>query len=207
MRTITALAFALWAQIAGAANIYVMSLTPSSVQIIVDGRALRTLRPGEVSPEGVKLTEIRGSAAVFEVGGRAVALSLGQSTLAETLLRADARGQFLTTAYLNGVGLPAMIDTGATLVSLNAEHARQLGIDFRTAQRSATHTANGLVPVYLVTLARVQVGEVVLANIPALVHEGGRERLPIVLIGMSFLKQVEMRRSGDTMSLSRPHLQ
>src|SRR6266850_4614944 len=78
MRTMAALAFALWAQLAGAANIYVMSLTPSSAQIIVDGRTLRTLRLGEMSPEGVKLTEIRGSEAVFEVGGRSVALSLGQ---------------------------------------------------------------------------------------------------------------------------------
>ena len=190
-----------------AANIYVTSIGPTSVQIIADGRTLRTLRPGEVSPEGVKLIEIRGGAAVFEVGGRAIALSLGQSTVAETLLHADNRGQFLATAYVNGVGLPAMIDTGATLVALSAEHAQRLGLDFRRGERIAVRTANGEVPAYLVTLASVQVGDVALANVPAAVHEGGRERLPLVLIGMSFLRQVEMRRSGNTMSLSRPHLQ
>jgi predicted aspartyl protease len=56
-----------------------------------------------------------------------------------------------------------------------------------------------------VILASVQVGDVVLANVPATVQEGGQ--LPFALIGMSFLKQVEMRRSGNTLTLSRPHLQ
>jgi predicted aspartyl protease len=37
--------------------------------------------------------------------------------------------------------------------------------------------------------------------------EGGAEKLDVVLIGMSFLKHVEMRRAGETMTLSRPHLQ
>jgi hypothetical protein len=39
------------------------------------------------------------------------------------------------------------------------------------------------------------------------VLEGGNETLPVVLIGMSFLQQVEMHRSGSVMTLSRPHLQ
>jgi hypothetical protein len=96
------------------------------VQVIVDGRTIRTLRPGEVTPEGVKLREING---------------------------------------------------------LNAEHAQRLGIDFRRGQRVVERTANGQI------------------------QEGGSDQLPLALIGMSFLKQVEMRRSGNTMTLSRPHLQ
>jgi predicted aspartyl protease len=39
--------------------------------------------------------------------------------------------------------------------------------------------------------------------VPGAVAEGGADRLPVVLIGMSFLKDVEMRRSGDTMTLSQ----
>jgi predicted aspartyl protease len=33
--------------------------------------------------------------------------------------------------------------------------------------------------------------------------EGGREQLPITLIGMSFLRGVDMRRAGDTLTLTR----
>ena len=165
---------------------------------------MRLLRPGDETPEGVKLREIRDGYAVFETGGRAVALRLGQSTMAETVLRADSRGQFMTTAYVNGVALPAIIDTGATNVSLGMDHASRAGIDFQHGEPGYSHTANGRVRVYRVTVPSVQVGEVVLRNVTANVVESS---LPIVLIGMSFLKQVEMRRSGNELFLSRPHLQ
>jgi aspartyl protease family protein len=182
-----------------------MSVGQNEVQVVIDGRTVRWMRPGDVTPEGVKLREVRGGVGVFEVGGRAVALGMGQSTVAETLLHADPRGHFVTQAHFNGVPIPAVIDTGASFVSLSGEHAQRLGIDYRRGQRVVEQTANGPVASYMVVLASVQVGEVVLANVPTTVQEGGG--LPIALIGMSFLKQVEMRRSGNTMTLSRPHLQ
>jgi aspartyl protease family protein len=190
---------------AWAANIYVMAIGRSEVQVVIDGRTVRNLRLGDVSPEGVKLREINGGTAVFEVGGRAVALGIGQATVAETLLHADQRGHFVTAAYFNGLPLTAVIDTGASYVSLSAEHAQRLGIDFRRGQRVTEQTANGPVVSYMVLLASVQVGEVVLTNVPTTIQEGSG--LPVALIGMSFLKQVEMRRSGNTLTLSRPHLQ
>ena len=125
--------------------------------------------------------------------------------MAQTLLQADSRGHFVTQAYFNGVPLASMIDTGASFVSLGAAHAQRLGIDYRRGQRVAEQTANGPVASYVVMLASVQVGDVVLTNVPATIQEGGT--LPIALIGMSFLKHVEMRRSGSTLTLSRPHLQ
>lgn len=181
------------------------SVRPNEVQVIIDNRTVRALRPGDVTPEGVKLREINGGTAVFEVGGRAIALAIGQSTVAETLLYADQRGQFLTQALFNGVAFPAVIDTGATFVVLNPAHAQRIGLDYLRGQRVVSQTANGPVAAYVVMLASVQVGEVVLANVPVAVQENGR--LPIALIGMSFLKQVEMRRSGNTLMLTRPHLQ
>ena len=190
---------------AWAANIYVMAIGRSEVQVVIDGRTVRNLRLGDVTPEGVKLREINGGTAVFEVGGRAVALGIGQATVAETLLHADQRGHFVTPAYFNGLPLTAVIDTGASYVSLNAEQAQRLGIDFRRGQRVTEQTANGPVVSYMVLLASVQVGEVVLTNVPTTIQEGSG--LPVALIGMSFLKQVEMRRSGNTLTLSRPHLQ
>ena len=96
-----------------------------------------------------------------------------------------------------------MIDTGATAVSINWNQALQMGIDPRQGQRAVTQTANGPAAVWVVTLARVQVGDIVLLNVPGAVSESA-ERAPIALIGMSFLRHVDMRRSGDTMTLSRP---
>ena len=198
-----ALSFA--ASNAAATDVFVTSISHSQVQLIVDGKTARTLRPNEISPEGVKLVDIRnGTTAVLEIDGRAVQLGLGQATTRATVLRADPRGHFVVTATINGVPVPAVIDTGASGSLVNWEQALQMGIDPRLGQRVPTQTANGRAYVYSVTFARVQVGDIVLVNVPGAVAEGGAERLPVVLIGMSFLRHVEMRRSGDTMTLSRP---
>jgi len=189
---------AAWAQ-----SVFVVSLSSSQAQIVVNGTAARSLWIGETSPEGVMLSDIRGGRASFEAGGRRFTLGLGQSSVAETVLRASPSGHFFANATLNGVAFPAVIDTGATLVVLNWDQAERAGIDMRQSQRVMTSTANGPVPAYVITLASVQVGEIGLLNVPAMVIEGGGEKLPAVLIGMSFLKHFEMRRAGQTMTLTR----
>ena len=191
-------AAAAWAQ-----SVFVVSLSSSQAQIVVNGTAARSLWIGETSPEGVTLADIRNGRASFEAGGRRFTLGLGQSSVAETVLRASSSGHFFANAALNGVTFPAVIDTGATFVVLNWDQAERVGIDLRQSQRVTTHTANGPVPAYVITLASVQVGEIGLLNVPAMVIEGGAEKLPAVLIGMSFLKHFEMRRAGQTMTLTR----
>jgi len=195
-------AAAAWAQ-----SVFVVSLSSSQAQIVVNGTAARSLWIGETSPEGVTLSDIRSGLASFEAGGRRFTLGLGQSSVAETVLRASSSGHFFANAALNGVTFPAVIDTGATLVVLNWDQAERMGIDLRQSQRVTTHTANGPVPAYVITLTSVQVGEIGLLNVPAMVIEGGAEKLPAVLIGMSFLKHFEMRRAGQTMTLTRSNPQ
>jgi aspartyl protease family protein len=187
--------------------VFVVSLSSSQAQIVVNGTAARSLWIGETSPEGVMLSDIRSGRASFEAGGRRFTLGLGQSSVAETVLRASSSGHFLANAVLNGVAFPAVIDTGATFVVLNWDQAERVGIDMRQGQRVMTHTANGPVPAYVITLPSVQVGEIGLLNVPAMVIEGGAEKLPAVLIGMSFLKHFEMRRAGQTMTLTRSNPQ
>jgi len=188
---------------AAAQNLFVTTIAPGQVQVIVNGSTVRTLRVGETSPEGVRLAEIRQGAAVFDLRGRAVTLGLGQSTSVQTALQADGRGQFVTQAWVNGIPVTALIDTGATHVTLNSAQAARMGINWRAGQRTMSYTANGRVYGYLVPLASVQVGDIVLRNVQGKVLEGGDETLRFALIGMSFLQQVEMHRSGTLMTLSR----
>lgn len=103
-----------WAQ-----NVFVMSISGNQAQVIINGATVRTLRLGDTAPEGVRLADIRGGTAVFEIAGKRVPLALGQSTLVQTTLRADAAGHFVLQAVINGVAVPAIIDTGATDVTLN----------------------------------------------------------------------------------------
>jgi aspartyl protease family protein len=189
---------------AWAASVTLTGVSWSEVQVIVNGTTPRSLFVGETSPEGVRLIEIRGNSALFEIDGKPLALALGQSSAAEVVLRPDRAGHFVVDALLNGIPVRGVIDTGASYVALNWEQAERMGIDRRQGQRVWMNTANGRASATLVTLDSVQIGDVGVPKVPAIVIDGGADVLPIVLIGMSFLRHVDMRRSGNTMTLSRP---
>jgi aspartyl protease family protein len=187
------------------ATVFVMSVGRGDVQVVVDGARTYRLRAGDTTPEGVKLIEIRGGSAVLEVDGRPLAMGLGASTQAQTRIVADPRGHYVTTAHINGIPIESMIDTGASVVSLNRVAAQRLGISLSGGKRVVTNTANGAAWGTKVLLPRIQIGDILLQNVEADVTDGGPEQLGIVLIGMSFLRHVEMRQSGNTLTLQRPH--
>ena len=54
--------------------------------------------------------------------------------------------------------------------------------------------------VYRVKLDTVKLGDITLNNVDALVHEA---EMPFVLLGMSFLNRVEMRREGTDLTLTK----
>ena len=184
-------------------TVFVMSIGYGDAQFKINERNLYTLRIGETSPEGVKLLDIRDGVATLEIDGRAMNMRIGQSTVTQTVLTADAQGHFVATARINGVPVRALIDTGATFVSLNVADAQRMGINYLQGKRSATQTANGLTTVYLVTIAHVQVGDLAFSNILGSVAVDATAQQTPTLIGMSFLRYVEMRRAGNTMTLSR----
>lgn len=199
---VAALAFS---EFATATSVRVITLTYDRIEVAINGEAPRTLWVGETSIEGVKLRSIDNDAAVLEVDAKLWRLAPGQSTFAQTTLQADARGQFFVTARINDMPAKALIDTGATAVALNSEEASRMGIDYLRGRRVTVQTANGAASAYVVTLASVEVGDILLTNVPGTVIEGGGAALSVVLIGMSFLRQVDMQRSGNTMVLQRRH--
>src|SRR5262245_61113258 len=209
MRNARIVGLALWlaaaclAPASHATTVLVMSLGEGRAQLLVDGPAVRRLRAGQTSPEGVRLSSADRTQAVIEVDGWQLTLALGGSTVASAELKVDGSGHFTTTAYLNGAATQAVIDTGATLVAISSDEAQRLSIGYAGAPRVQIATAGGPKTAYRVNLASVRVGGITLHNIDALVMEGGREQLPITLIGMTFLNGVEMRRAGDTLTLTR----
>ena len=72
-------------------------------------------------------------------------------------------------------------------------------MDFEFNQSSMI-SANGVTPVYIVRLDSVKVGDITLNNIQGAVHANG---MPVVLLGMSFLGQLEMRNDGSALSLTK----
>jgi aspartyl protease family protein len=192
------------AQSAPAATLYVKALTFSRAEVVINGGDVRSVWSGDTTPEGVKLRSVTDDSAVFEVDGKVWTLKPGEGTYSQATLRADAHGQFFVTARVNDAPFRAIIDTGATSVAMNSDDAYRLGIDYLRGRRVVTQTASGPRAAYLVTFSSVQVGDIVLTNVPGAVLDVRLDELPLVLIGMSFLRNVDMRRSGDMMLLRRP---
>jgi aspartyl protease family protein len=189
---------------ASATTVLVMSVSDTTAQVVVNRSAIHVLRIGETSPEGVKLADIQDRTAVLEFDRKTYRMGIGATTTAEAVIRMSPGGAYAATAFINGVAVPAMIDTGASDVSLTTVHARQLGIDYSRGRRGVAQTANGPVEIFFVTLPSVQVGDIVVKNVRASVAMGAQAAtLREVLIGNSFLRHVQMQRSGDTMILMR----
>lgn len=104
-------------------------------------------------------------------------------------IAADATGHFRTDFKLNGRTVPAMIDTGATVVALNRSTARRIGVSVSEADFTGfADTANGRVRVAPATIDRMAVGRIELRDVPALILDD--RALSGTLVGMSFLSRL-----------------
>jgi aspartyl protease family protein len=116
-------------------------------------------------------------------------------------LGADPRGHFVTMGSINGGSVRFLVDTGATLVALPAAEARRLGINYLQGQRGQVQTANGAAVAYRVKLDTVRIGDIEVNNVDAVVSEG--DTMGVTLLGMSFLNRMEMKRDGQSMTLTK----
>ncbi len=74
-----------------------------------------------------------------------------------------------------------------------------MGLDYKAGQAGAVNTAAGVVPAWRVTFNTVKVGSITLNQVDGMVVESG---LNVPLLGMSFLNRMEMKRDGQTMTLT-----
>jgi aspartyl protease family protein len=192
---------------AWAASVSVVGLFKDKAIVIIDGGKPRTLSIGQ-SAQGVKLVAADSGSARFEVDGKPRTLSMGQSFAGgasagerqSVSLTADARGHFAAAGSLNGYPMTFLVDTGATSIAINAAEARRIGLDYKAGQATGVGTAAGVVPAWRVKFNTVKVGGITVNQVDGMVVETG---LNVPLLGMSFLNRMEMRRDGQTMTLTQ----
>lgn len=195
---------------AAATNVNVVGLFGGKALVSINGGTQKLLREGDKTPEGVKLIRADSKEAVLEIDGKQQTLGLGEGVSvgglpadngnASVTLEADAQGHFVTNGSINGNTALFLVDTGASTVAMGSADAKRLGISYKNAQRGMTMTANGVVQVYRVTLNSVKVGGITLNGVDATVHEGS---MPVVLLGMTFLNRVDMKREGTRLVLTK----
>ena len=115
----------------------------------------------------------------------------------EVVLEQNRAGHYLATGEIDGTRVVFLLDTGATDVSVPLGVARRLGLRGGTPRQA--RTASGIVTTYAVVLDRVAVGGIVRRRVRAHVnpHMPGDE----VLLGMSFLRHIELVQRGRTLTL------
>jgi aspartyl protease family protein len=202
------LCLCLYAPCAQATDVGLAGLFSGKALLTINGGAPRIVALGVKTDEGVKVLAIEGETATLEVDGKKRVLRVGQNVASQSsgsgpataILTADHAGHFVTMGSINGSSVRFLVDTGASMVSLGAGDARRLGIDPSKGELGRSQTANGVVMVSHVKLDTVRVGDILLNNVDATVHQ---HDMPIALLGMSFLNRMEMQRSGDTMTLKK----
>ena len=179
--------------------------------LVIDGQA-RVLEVGS-TVLGVRLVSLSATQAEVDVGGQRRRLFAGASpgrilppdalpggNASEIVLTAGSGGHFTVDGQINGKAVSFLVDTGATAIAIGQADADRLGIAYRNAPRGFAGTANGRIPINLVTLSSVRVGDVEVANVEAVVMPS---TMPHVLLGNSFLTRFQMKRENDVMRLTR----
>jgi aspartyl protease family protein len=115
----------------------------------------------------------------------------------ELVLKRSRDGHYVFPGTINGRPVTFLLDTGATLVSVPAHLAGELGLKAGAHQRSIT--ANGTVATRATRVDALAFGPFDLRGVPASLNPGMADDQ--VLLGMSVLKHLEFTQRGDTLIL------
>jgi len=120
---------------------------------------------------------------------------------AKVTLLQNRQGHYIVGGEINNYPATFILDTGATSISIPGKLAQKIGLSKGFPVR--TKTANGDITVYRLSLDSVRVGPIMLRGIQAHInpHMKGDE----VLLGMSFLKHLDMLQKGKEITLSLPN--
>ncbi|MDN7140293.1 TIGR02281 family clan AA aspartic protease [Pseudomonas sp. JQ170] len=115
----------------------------------------------------------------------------------EVQLAGNGQGHFVADGQINGQAVHFLLDTGATDVAIPERLAGKL--DLERGAPVTLSTANGRTEGYRTRLDTLQLGDIQLRDLRALVVPGleGEQ----VLLGMSALKQLEFTQRGGTLLL------
>jgi aspartyl protease family protein len=116
----------------------------------------------------------------------------------EVTLERNRAGHYVANGSINGMEVVFLLDTGATDVALSSQLARRLGL--RRGLPVTIQTANGTVTGYATRLRSVRLANIERHNVSATINPAMQDE-DEVLLGMSFLKHLELTQRGNTLTL------
>ncbi|MDX1573284.1 MAG: retropepsin-like aspartic protease [Methylophaga sp.] len=118
----------------------------------------------------------------------------------EVVLQRNRAGHYVAPGKINDHDVTFLLDTGATTISVPAGIAEEAGL--AQGRPVMVGTANGVITVYQTQLDTVQLGGIVLSDISANINPHMPDE--IVLLGMSFMKHLDMTQREGTLTLQIP---
>ncbi len=116
---------------------------------------------------------------------------------AEVVLKRNKFGHYVASGKINGQPVVFMLDTGATHVAVPARVAGRLGL--KRGRKRIYQTANGPAAAWATVLDSVSLGDIEVRDVRASINpQMDNEE---ILLGMSFLKQIEFTQRGDLLIL------
>lgn len=173
--------------------------TPSSQQM---------LRVGETSDFGATLlsadpygAKVRYANEIYDLTlSTRVSSRFSKRTEDSVRINRDNFGQYRISGQINGHYASFLVDTGASVVAMSETHATSMGLNYLQGQPGNVETAQGITSAYFLNLDEVKIAGIVRHGVRATVILGS---YPVeVLLGMSFLRNVNMRDEAGVLTLT-----
>jgi aspartyl protease family protein len=139
---------------------------------------------------------MKGQAAPSTASVQAAAPTHTPAAPSSAIVSRDTFGRFRADGRIDGRELQFTVDTGASIVALTADDAAQLGIHpAATEYTMLISTANGTVRAAPTTLDMIEVGDIMVRDVAAVVMPNGA--LSDNLLGLSFLSRLRHFEFSD----------
>ena len=125
------------------------------------------------------------------------AASVGDNGVRQVMLKRNRAGHYVANGAINGFPVTFLLDTGATDVAVPEQLAKKIGL--KPGMPFASRTANGIVTSWQTRIDEVRLGNISLTGVSASILPTMQGRQ--VLLGMSFLKKLEMIQRGNELTL------
>ncbi len=185
----------------------VYKCTNDDGKVFYDGNLKKLARRCENSAQVMKIVDTlniktkegclgKSSAVLKRSSNQTVAIE-SNPTHATVTLSQDLRGHYVAGGKINAENVTFLVDTGATYISVPATVAKCLQLKKGMAFKSMT--ANGVRTVYSTQLNSITLGGIEMTNVKAQINPSRQG--DVILLGMSFLKKVEMNQKENQLVL------
>ncbi|WP_038290889.1 retropepsin-like aspartic protease family protein [Zooshikella ganghwensis] len=207
-QVLSSFVFFIWLTAEAAPHVQVIGLFNNGAAVVNINGQRHLLKVGKPAKQGVRLISADTASATLEIDGVQKVFPLSRDysegfsapVKKRISILKDNHGSYYTHGTINGMPIRMLVDTGASLIAMNSEHAKKLNINYiKHGTLSAASTAGGTVRTFNVMLHKVEVQGIAHYNLEAAVIEGDSPRE--ILLGTNFLNKVKMIKQDGIMYL------